>query len=157
MWHAAAEAYEALGRPHRVAYARWRQAEAVLTGGGPAEQAAPILRAAADAAVEAAPLLELISSLAQRARIQLDPVPAAAGPPPPAPAPFGLTERELLVLQLLSTGRTNRQIGAELYMSPKTASVHVSNILRKLGATNRVEAATLAERAGIGEPDRRGH
>ena len=155
-WQATAEEFDALGRPHRVAYARWRQAEAVLNSGGTAGDAAPILRAGANAAVEAAPLLELISSLAARARIRLDQVPSAAEPPPPAPAPFGLTDRELLVLRLLATGRTNRQIGAELYMSPKTASVHVSNILRKLGATNRVEAATLAERAGIGERDRLG-
>jgi DNA-binding NarL/FixJ family response regulator len=52
-------------------------------------------------------------------------------------------------LQLLAAGRTNAQIGAELYISPKTASVHVTGILRKLGVSNRVQAATLAERAGL--------
>jgi DNA-binding NarL/FixJ family response regulator len=60
-----------------------------------------------------------------------------------------LTDRERLVLRLVMGGRTNSQIGAALYMSPKTASVHVSNILRKLGVTNRVQAAAVAERAGL--------
>jgi DNA-binding NarL/FixJ family response regulator len=70
------------------------------------------------------------------------------------PARYGLTSRELAVLQLLAAGRTNGQIGAELYMSRKTASVHVSSILRKLGVSNRVQAAALAERAGLlpGQP-----
>jgi DNA-binding NarL/FixJ family response regulator len=53
------------------------------------------------------------------------------------------------VLRLLATGRTNAQIGAELFISPKTASVHVTNILRKLGVTTRVQAAAVAERAGL--------
>jgi DNA-binding NarL/FixJ family response regulator len=56
---------------------------------------------------------------------------------------------QLLVLRLLGAGRTNAQIGAELYISPKTASVHVTSILRKLGVTSRVQAAALAERAGL--------
>jgi DNA-binding NarL/FixJ family response regulator len=53
------------------------------------------------------------------------------------------------VLRLLAAGRTNAQIGAELYISAKTASVHVTAILRKLGVSNRVQAAALAERAGL--------
>jgi DNA-binding NarL/FixJ family response regulator len=63
--------------------------------------------------------------------------------------PYGLTEREMLVLRLLVAGRSNREIGAELFISGKTASVHVSNILRKLGVSTRVQAAALAERAGL--------
>ena len=51
------------------------------------------------------------------------------------------------MLRLLTAGRTNAQIGAELYISPKTASVHVTSILRKLGVSGRVQAAALAERA----------
>jgi DNA-binding NarL/FixJ family response regulator len=54
-----------------------------------------------------------------------------------------------LVLRLLVAGYTNGQIGAELFINPKTASVHVSNILRKLGVSTRVQAAALAERAGL--------
>ncbi len=53
------------------------------------------------------------------------------------------------MLRLLVAGRSNREIGAELFISRKTASVHVSNILRKLGVSTRVQAAALAERAGI--------
>ena len=53
------------------------------------------------------------------------------------------------MLRLLARGRTNAQIGAELYISPKTASVHVTSILRKLGVSGRVQAAALAERAGL--------
>jgi DNA-binding NarL/FixJ family response regulator len=53
------------------------------------------------------------------------------------------------VLHLLATGRTNTQIGAELYISSKTASVHVTSIFRKLGVSGRVQAAALAERAGL--------
>ena len=63
--------------------------------------------------------------------------------------PYRLTDRELLVLQLLVAGRSNGEIGAELFISRKTASVHVSNILRKLGVSNRAQAAALAERAGL--------
>jgi len=53
------------------------------------------------------------------------------------------------VLRLLAAGRTSAQIGTELYMSPKTASVHVTSIFRKLGVSGRVQAAALAERAGL--------
>ena len=53
------------------------------------------------------------------------------------------------MLQLLAVGRTNAQIGADLYISPKTAGVHVCSILRKLGVSGRVQAAALAERAGL--------
>jgi len=106
---------------------------------------------AAAAAGGHAPLLAQIRALAQRARIPLGPL--AAGPVAEAaakdPAPYGLTGRELAVLRLLAAGRTNAQIGAELYISPKTAGVHVSNILRKLGVSGRVQAAAMAERAGL--------
>ena len=73
----------------------------------------------------------------------------AVQPPAEVPAPYGLTGRELAVLRLVAAGRTNAEIGAELYISPKTAGVHVSNTLRKLGVSGRVQAAALAERAGL--------
>ena len=63
--------------------------------------------------------------------------------------PGSLTAREREVLGLLAEGRTNEQIAAELFMSPKTASVHVSRILTKLGAGNRTEAAAVARRIGL--------
>lgn len=108
-----------------------------------------MLQTAAVAAGGHAPLPTQIRRLAQRARIPLQARPAGRKPAPRAPAPYGLTERELAVLRLLGAGRTNAQIGAELYMSPRTAGVHVTNILRKLGVTGRVQAATVAERAGL--------
>jgi DNA-binding CsgD family transcriptional regulator len=88
------------------------------------------------------------------ARISL----TATEPPRPQEGPiglakFGLTERELAVLRLLGQGHTNAEIGRLLFISPKTASVHVTNILRKLGAGSRVQAATIAERAGLLDQD----
>jgi len=151
-WTAAATAWQHLGCPHSAGYAWWRQAQAQLDGGHPATTAAAALRAAAAAAAGHAPLLAQVRLLAERARIPLQPPAASAGPaPPPARArvAYGLTGRELVVLRLLAAGRTNAQIGAELYISPSTASVHVSNILRKLGVSSRVQAAAIAERAGL--------
>jgi DNA-binding NarL/FixJ family response regulator len=65
------------------------------------------------------------------------------------PGELGLTARELEVLQLVATGRTNRQIASDLHISPKTAGVHVSNILAKLGVERRAQAAAVAERLGL--------
>ena len=154
-WNAAAKTWEDLGCPHRAGYAWWRHAEAQLAAGQPSPAAATALRTAAAAARGHAPLLAQIRALAQRARIPLQTAPAASPETPrqaEAPAPYGLTERELAVLRLLVTGRTNAQIGAELYISPRTAGVHVTNILRKLGVSNRVQAAALAEHAGLCHP-----
>ena len=151
-WRAAGKTWEDLGWPHRAGYAWWRHAEAQLTAGQPAAAATAALRAAAAAADGHAPLLARIHALAQRARIPLPAPPGATAKTTPAsdtPAPYGLTSHELTVLQLLAAGRTNAQIGAELYISAKTASVHVTSILRKLGVTTRVQAAALAERAGL--------
>jgi DNA-binding CsgD family transcriptional regulator len=154
-WNAAAKTWEDLGCPHRAGYAWWRHAEAQLAAGQPSPAAATALQAAAAAAQGHAPLLAQIRALAQRARIPLQTAPAASPKTPrqaEAPAPYGLTERELAVLRLLVAGRTNAQIGAELYISPRTAGVHVTNILRKLGVSNRVQAAALAEHAGLCDP-----
>jgi len=64
--------------------------------------------------------------------------------------PFGLTARERQVLALLAEGATNRQIGAALFMAEKTASVHVSRILSKLGVRSRTQAAAVAHRLHLG-------
>jgi DNA-binding CsgD family transcriptional regulator len=150
-WAAAAKNWQSLGCPHRAGYAWWRQAQAQLEAGQPPTAAAVALRAAASAAEGHAPLLAQVRALAQRARIPLQAPPSAPEQPPPAAvqAPYALTSRELTVLRLLAAGRTNAQIGAELYISPKTASVHVTSILRKLGVSSRVQAAAMAERAGL--------
>jgi DNA-binding CsgD family transcriptional regulator/tetratricopeptide (TPR) repeat protein len=156
-WGGAAKAWQDLGCPHRAGYALWQQAGAQLDAGQPAVAATGALRAAAAAADGHAPLLAQIHALAERARISLNAPAAVSSSSPPSPeaqARYGLTGRELAVLRLLAVGRTNAQIGAELYISPRTAGVHVTNILRKLGVSGRVQAAALAERAGLLESER---
>jgi DNA-binding CsgD family transcriptional regulator len=93
-------------------------------------------------------LLEDLLALARRARVGLEDA-AAAEAPVPESAPFGLTDREREVLALVAAGRSNGQIATALFISPKTASVHVSNILAKLGVSGRVEAAAVAHRLGM--------
>jgi predicted ATPase/DNA-binding CsgD family transcriptional regulator len=148
-WAALAASWEAFFRPYEAAYARWRQAEALLTRRAP-KAAASVLRQAHQAASDlgARPLRHEIERLAQRARIDLrtpSAKPGAAEAPSPA-ARLGLTPREQEVLQHLVEGRTNRQIARALFISEKTASVHVSHIMGKLGAANRAEAAAIAHR-----------
>jgi DNA-binding CsgD family transcriptional regulator len=151
-WSGIGQAWQELGCPHRAGYAWWRQAQAQLDAGQPAAEAAGPLRAAAAGTEGHVPLLEQVRLLAGRARIL---VPKQAEDEAPAPAaaqvPYRLTSRELAVLRLLAAGYTNAQIGEELYISRKTASVHVSNILRKLGVSRRGQAAAVAvaERASL--------
>ncbi|MYV68164.1 hypothetical protein GT043_19935, partial [Streptomyces sp. SID2131] len=83
---------------------------------------------------------------AARARLSLAPEERPPAPAEPGDDAFGLTRREQDVLRLVAAGRTNRQIAEELFISPKTASVHVSHILAKLGVAGRGEAAALAHR-----------
>jgi DNA-binding CsgD family transcriptional regulator/tetratricopeptide (TPR) repeat protein len=150
-WSVAAERWETLDYRHRAGYCWWRQGEAQLcTGETPASVAATV-RTAAAAADGHVPLLAEIRALARRARIRLDTPLTTASPAPVAQVStsYGLTERELDVLRLLTLGRSNTEIAAELFISPRTAGVHVTNILRKLGVTNRIQAAALAERAGL--------
>jgi DNA-binding CsgD family transcriptional regulator len=131
------------GYVYEIARTRWRLAEALAWGGRPRE-AADVWRAAAATAdkLRAAPLQAALDDLARR--LGLNP----AGDPGPVEdgqgALAGLTPREREVLRLMSLGRSNRQIGEELFISQKTASVHVSNILAKLGAATRTEAAAIA-------------
>jgi len=144
-WDAAASAWAALAQPQQEAYALLLAASAASAAGN-REGAAARLGRAADLAghLGARPLLERIGSLARRARVD---VPGQRGHVEPGgAAPFGLTERELEVLRLVAAGRGNRDIAAELFISPKTASVHVSNILGKLGVSSRGEAAATAYR-----------
>jgi DNA-binding CsgD family transcriptional regulator/tetratricopeptide (TPR) repeat protein len=152
MWHRAADAGVAEGDPYRTAYARFREAEAVLASRGERARAADALNAANATAngLGAEPLLREIEALARRARIELSDEPTTL---PALPEPrldtLGLTPRELEVLRLLAIGYTNPQIGEALYISRKTASHHVSSVLAKLGVTTRVEAAGVAHRVGL--------
>jgi DNA-binding CsgD family transcriptional regulator len=147
-WLDAVAACDAWGAPFRDAYARWRLAEAMLAGRAPRADAAGPLREAHAAAVSvgAELLRQEIEALARRARIELA-VPAAA--PEPEAEAWGLTSREREVLEHLAAGETNRQIAEALFISVKTAGVHVSSILRKLDASTRGEAAAVAHRAGL--------
>jgi DNA-binding NarL/FixJ family response regulator len=151
-WATAAEAWEALGRRHPAAVARWREAEAHVVSGdrdAAADAAGAALAVARE--LDAHWLAGEVEGLAARARLRLDsdvrlePEPA----PEEAEDPFGLTPRERQVLILVARGATNREIGAELFMAEKTASVHVSRILAKLGVRTRTEAAALAHRQGL--------
>ena len=147
LWKAAADAYAQYPRPLQAAYARWREAQALLVTAGKKDDLASVLRQAAREAHGHEPLLAGIRRLAGQARVSLDELRVDAGPP--AAAPFGLTPRELEVLLRVARGDTNRQIGKDLFISEKTASVHVSNIMRKLQVVNRWQAVAMAERSGL--------
>ena len=146
-WMAVAAGWDALADPFRAAGACWREAESRLAAGGQRAPAVAALRAAATAAARlgARPLAAEVAELARRARIDLAPAPAAP-PPVPIATPGALTVREREVLRLLADGLTNPQIAQRLFISRKTAATHVSHILAKLGARNRVEAAGVARR-----------
>ncbi|HZE42008.1 MAG TPA: response regulator transcription factor, partial [Stackebrandtia sp.] len=123
-------------------------AEALLGGGDPADrdEAAGLLREADGVAerLRAAPLHQAIQSLSRRARLR----PAGAAQSADSP----LTPRELAVLSLVAEGKTNRQIGAELYISDKTVSVHLSRVMTKLDAGSRTEAVSAAYTRGLLSP-----
>jgi DNA-binding CsgD family transcriptional regulator/tetratricopeptide (TPR) repeat protein len=180
-WERAALAHERLGLVHPAAYARFRQAEALLEGAAPhtpravreaRSAAAAPLRVALGVARDlgARPLARAAEQLARRARLDMalpgDRSEAADTMPAREPtrergddraAAFiehrHLTPREVEILALVGSGWSNGEIASALYISRKTASVHVSNILGKLGVADRVEAGALAQRAGlVGEP-----
>ncbi|MEU9301055.1 AAA family ATPase [Streptomyces sp. NPDC048269] len=154
-WTAVEVAVRPLERPYLLARARHRLAEALLAAGADREPAAALLREAYATAhrLGSRRLREDLALLAQRARLPL----STATPPPPVPQgdpveELGLTSREREVLRLVAAGSTNRKIAEELFISPKTASVHVSNILAKLGVAGRGEAAALAHRLRLFTP-----
>jgi DNA-binding CsgD family transcriptional regulator/tetratricopeptide (TPR) repeat protein len=148
-WTLAAERWAALGDRWRVAHALLRKADAAAATGA-VDDAATALRDSHRIAVDlaATALVAEIKALSRRTRLSLD-APAELVLPDSSVEQLGLTAREAEVLALVATGRTNRQIGTELFISEKTASVHVSNILRKLGVNSRVDAAAVALRLGV--------
>ncbi len=97
--------------------------------------------------LEERPLRGEIEALARRLRVSLD-----EGAEEDPIAARGITSREREVLEQLAEGASNREIAEALVISEKTASVHVSHILSKLGARNRAEAASIAHRLGLARP-----
>ncbi len=152
-WLRAAAAWDELARPYGATIARWRAAEALVEA-DKRETAADVLRAALQTARRLGSrwLDEELTNLAGRARLEAAPPGIGDGKPDQplaqsaADDPFGLTPRERQVLALIAEGATNRQIGQALYMAEKTASVHVSRILSKLGVASRTQAAAVAHR-----------
>jgi DNA-binding CsgD family transcriptional regulator/tetratricopeptide (TPR) repeat protein len=143
-WEAAVQATQAMSMGYLLAYARFRHGEAIVGATGDRDEAAVLIREAHRAActMGATPLRQLVERFARRARIEIDGTDAAD-------VTLGLTPRERQVIDLLVQGATNRQIARQLFITEKTASVHVSNIIRKLGVGNRGEAAAVAHRAGL--------
>jgi DNA-binding CsgD family transcriptional regulator len=152
-WRNAVDECRSMNEPFPLTYALLRQAEA-LSAAGAADAAATAASEALEiaATIGAVPLHDEIEALIRRARLRVD---APPEPDEDAPSPaeqlerFGLTTREREVLRLVADGRSNGEIAGELFISRKTASVHVSNILAKLGVTTRVQAAALAHRRGL--------
>jgi ATP/maltotriose-dependent transcriptional regulator MalT len=168
-WLEAVTAWEAAEEPYPLAYAWLRRAEAESAAGDRQAATRSVRQAGAIAGrIGADPIAAEAAALARRARLDLDADPggpAGNGHPGPSAAPepaataagasvdelarFGLTDREREVLLLLADGRSNPEIAQALFISPKTASVHVSNILAKLGVGGRVEAAAVVHRLGV--------
>jgi DNA-binding NarL/FixJ family response regulator len=131
---------------YEAARSRWRLAEALAESGDrdAARQEWAAAVAVADE-LDAAPLRAALADLGRRARL------GAAVNGQAGRTLAALTDRELEVLRLIAAGRSNREIAAELFISVKTASVHVSHILAKLKAASRTEAAAIAHRAGLSD------
>ena len=148
-WAEAARRWADLADPYWLATARVREAEALAAAGSSA-RAADALREAHQLAARLAaePLIAEIEAVSRRTRLSLE-APVMTVLENAATEQLGLTPREAEVLSLVAAGQTNRQIGEALFVSEKTASVHVSNILRKLGVSSRVDAAAIAQRLGV--------
>jgi DNA-binding CsgD family transcriptional regulator len=156
-WSAVAAAWRAAQEPYPLAYALLRLAEAQLAADDRQAATAAVREAHATAErLGAEPLAAEAAALARRARLSLVPSAGEGGQVEQESGPaevdglaqFGLTDREREVLALIAVGRSNREIAEALFISVKTASVHVSNILAKMEVGSRVEAAALAYRLG---------
>jgi DNA-binding CsgD family transcriptional regulator/tetratricopeptide (TPR) repeat protein len=152
-WQAAVDATRAADEAYLLCYSLFRLAEAQCNS--PADGAAAATATARECLRLAEDLASVtahdVRDLARRARLRIEPPGhAVTDPSQRQPDPrFRLTDREREVLALVAEGNSNGQIATALFISPKTASVHVSNILAKLGAASRTEAATLAHRLGL--------
>ncbi|MFD0529967.1 LuxR C-terminal-related transcriptional regulator [Kitasatospora arboriphila] len=155
-WAEAIGLLRPVGLPGPLALALLRAAESAAAAGR-RDEARALLEEAADTARASGDryLESEVAHLAGRARLTAERAEARDGSRTAADdgPELGLTPRERDVLRLLTLGRTNRQIAEELYISPKTASVHVSNILAKLGVSGRGEAAAVAHRLRLFEAE----
>jgi DNA-binding CsgD family transcriptional regulator len=143
-WQAAVTAWDQCGDRYWAAVCKFRTADALLRAKGDRNVAAGVAAEALDVAraLGAAPLVADLEVLERRGRL-------AGGSVADKPLRrFGLTDREAEVLDLIAEGRSNRQIGGALFISDKTVSVHVRNLLRKLGVDSRTEAAEMRRRLG---------
>ncbi|MBO9522006.1 MAG: AAA family ATPase [Nocardioidaceae bacterium] len=141
-WRAALARFTEFGHVWEIARSQSRLAAVLAAAGEQAEA-----RALADAAratakkLGAEPVLDELRGVVPTARPR-----SSAGS---TPASVTLTARESEILKLVADGRTNGEIGKQLFIATKTVSVHVSNILAKLGASGRTEAAAIARRQGL--------
>jgi ATP/maltotriose-dependent transcriptional regulator MalT len=147
LWDAAAAGRRSLGRPFELASVlEWTALSRLAARRRDDGMAALVEAHAIATGLGARPLRTRLESIARRARVGLEGVDTADD----AADRLGLTRREREVLALLIGGRSNREIGDQLFMAESTAGVHVSNILGKLGVRRRHEAAVLAQRMGLG-------
>ena len=144
-WQEAVAAWRADGQPYPLGRALIALAEAAAAAGDRALVATAVEEASAIAAeLAAVPLGVQAATLARRVGLR--------GAGSSAPGPDLLTAREREVLRLVAEGHSNSRIAERLYISPKTASVHVSRIIAKLDVANRIEAAAVAHRLGLLDP-----
>lgn len=157
LWRKTVGLWQGLDDPYATAYAQCRLGEALLLTKGSRLEAAEVLIDALKTAnrLGAIPLAGEIQALGHRARMDVDQ--QAAKQPTTSlhmsEVPFGLSAREREVLALIAKGRTNREIADTLFITEKTTGHHVSNILTKVGARGRLEAASIAYRMGLLEEE----
>lgn len=143
-WRETVALWRVDGQPYRLAQALYALAEVAASAGERTEAGAALAEAGTIAAtLDARPLAEAVQAMARRIGVRQG-APAATAEPATV-----LTEREQEVLRLVADGYSNRRIAEQLYISPKTASVHVSRIIAKLEVASRGEAAAVARRLGL--------
>jgi DNA-binding CsgD family transcriptional regulator len=141
-WREAVAGFERFGHLYETARSRARLAAALFAAGHPAEAKAEVDLAQATAKrLGAKPLLDELRSLGA--------TDGSANRAATARGSETLTPREREVLLLVATGRSNREIAQQLFISAKTVSVHISNVLAKLDAASRTEAVAIARRRSL--------
>jgi DNA-binding CsgD family transcriptional regulator len=139
-WQRAVDEFD-YGYRYEVARSRWRLAGALVAAGAMEQARTEAAQALSEAMqMGAKPLAAAVRDLGRRARLQL---------PGDRPVVGLLTEREDEVLRLVAAGLTNRQVGEKLFISAKTVSVHMSNVLAKLEVTGRAQAVAVAHQRGL--------